>query len=132
MRDVLGKVNGIDVQRYDVVQVSDDGVTWLDYVTIKNASELPQAQRLVNGEWFGGHREDLYRITRSGGAVVVPCSLLKPSLNQEDIRLLILAINYAIGVGIHDINSELEADPEVTPEAYLAIAEKLKKIQETL
>jgi hypothetical protein len=73
MEEVIGKIGDVEIHKYDVVEVSDDGgKTWLDFATIKDSSDVYYAGRIVReGGGFGGHRRAKYRIKRSWDHILV-------------------------------------------------------------
>lgn len=73
MEAVVGKIGDVEIRKYDVAQVSDDdGVTWLDFATIRDAEDVYYAGRLVKeGGGFNGHRVAKYRVIRSWDNILV-------------------------------------------------------------
>lgn len=79
MIDQIGSIHGTPVEKYDVLQVSDDGgATWLDFSTIRESDEVQISAKMVTmGGGINGHREADYRI-KSGRTGQVICSRMTP------------------------------------------------------
>jgi len=65
---MLLKVNGVEINSYDVVQVSRNGHAWEDYATIRTHDDANCAASLVlNGRDGLGSR---YRVVRAGKIIL--------------------------------------------------------------
>lgn len=118
--DQANQINGVTIQKYDVVETSlDGGKNWLDYSSIKDSNDVRYARQLVNeggDEIQGGRR---YRIARNGTVIVE-----KTVLTPDDLVLAKKAVAYAICVGMEDIR----LDYAISEDKLVALLNKLEKL----
>lgn len=60
---ILGNIFGRDIEKYDVVEISDDGgKTWQDYASITCPEDVKYVRKIIASQ--GDHWPAKYRIRR--------------------------------------------------------------------